>query len=370
MCWSEFRILLVRCFDSEDGRKPIPRHGKYSFHLSMTDHPQDQNPGKSDISRILHDQIEAFQNQYDMAKYNDSDEDEKELFIIDIGYWIKKLEHEERMGSPGVLLENSLIKFTQVPLFQHKAQLETVKILLPFLRTQMKLAEIERERDRIPKLRTNAIVPIGTTTLRELKLRTAEKTPEFAEFSDNEQSELLHKAILEVHSQIPRGPENPYMMDTDTIAAQWAQQLNENVEKYRKLLAMGEDALKAIENAPLNMPHSEKVKLQQRSTKLRGRIAEFEQWFKDCGLPIPTTTSQVPIKIPLLELCRRECEERELPKGKTLKAQEKYSIAGAIGMEGLPKLEDFKSGNPAYHRMSKMLSELGYSQKGASKYDE
>jgi hypothetical protein len=75
-------------------------------------------------------------------------------------------------------------------------------------------------------------------------------------------------------------------------------------------------------------------------------------------------------KVVLLEECRKECERRSLPKGKTIRLDEKYSIATAIGMQGVPRVEKFKPGDKAYHRMSKMLSELGYCRKGASKFTD
>ena len=74
------------------------------------------------------------------------------------------------------------------------------------------------------------------------------------------------------------------------------------------------------------------------------------------------------VKITLLQKCKAECERRELPKEKTITREIKYEIAGAIELEGLGAMETFHSGDHAYHRISKMLSELGYSRKSASKY--
>ena len=79
-------------------------------------------------------------------------------------------------------------------------------------------------------------------------------------------------------------------------------------------------------------------------------------------------SSQAAIKESLLERCRIECEKRKLPKGRTITIDEKYSIAEAIGLNGLPNKNKFKSRNPTYHRITRMLSELGYSRKVAAKY--
>jgi hypothetical protein len=76
------------------------------------------------------------------------------------------------------------------------------------------------------------------------------------------------------------------------------------------------------------------------------------------------------VKKVLLEECRKECQKRKLPKGQTIRREIKYQIAQAIGMDNLGTLETFKSRNSAYHLISKMLSELGYCRKAASKYNE
>jgi len=69
------------------------------------------------------------------------------------------------------------------------------------------------------------------------------------------------------------------------------------------------------------------------------------------------------IREPLKDKCKKECELRKLPKYKMITRQGKYDIALSIGLEKIPKFARFKSGNKAYHRISKMLSELGYSNK-------
>ena len=74
------------------------------------------------------------------------------------------------------------------------------------------------------------------------------------------------------------------------------------------------------------------------------------------------------VKEVFLEKCKEECESRSLPKGKTISREQKFDIGKAIGLNGLGEFETFRSGNSAYHRISKMLSELGYSRKTSSKY--
>lgn len=81
----------------------------------------------------------------------------------------------------------------------------------------------------------------------------------------------------------------------------------------------------------------------------------------------PHGTKEVATKRILLDACRIECKNRDLPKGETITAKVKYEIAKAIGLK-LPAFKSFKSGNASYHFVSKMLSELGYSRKHASKF--
>lgn len=79
---------------------------------------------------------------------------------------------------------------------------------------------------------------------------------------------------------------------------------------------------------------------------------------------------KVLVKKVLLEECRKECQNRKLPKGQTIRREIKYQIAQAIKIDNLGTLETFKSGNSAYHLISKMLSEHGYCRKAASKFSE
>jgi hypothetical protein len=69
----------------------------------------------------------------------------------------------------------------------------------------------------------------------------------------------------------------------------------------------------------------------------------------------------------LLEKCKYECERRHLPKYQTVPPHIKFEIAKAIGMNPV-SLSEFKSGrSKVYHRISKMLSELHYHQKGVAR---
>jgi hypothetical protein len=61
--------------------------------------------------------------------------------------------------------------------------------------------------------------------------------------------------------------------------------------------------------------------------------------------------------------CKEECKRRKLAKGEMISRQGKYAIAKAIGLDKLESFDSFKSGAKSYHRISRILSELGYSQK-------
>lgn len=74
------------------------------------------------------------------------------------------------------------------------------------------------------------------------------------------------------------------------------------------------------------------------------------------------------VKRILVKNCKEECVRRRLPQKKTLSRKIKFEIAKAIGMEDVGVFESFKSGNSAYHRISNMLSKLGYSEKKPLKY--
>jgi hypothetical protein len=65
----------------------------------------------------------------------------------------------------------------------------------------------------------------------------------------------------------------------------------------------------------------------------------------------------------LKEKCSYECEKRGLKKYQTPSRIEKYEIAKAIGIQ-VPDYSTFKSGGSLeYHRISKILNELGYHKK-------
>jgi hypothetical protein len=74
-------------------------------------------------------------------------------------------------------------------------------------------------------------------------------------------------------------------------------------------------------------------------------------------------------KVTFLHKCNVECRKRKLSKGEKMTRKTKYEIGIAIGVE-LPSFELFKSKNPSYHLISKMLSELGYSRKDPSKLEK
>jgi hypothetical protein len=91
--------------------------------------------------------------------------------------------------------------------------------------------------------------------------------------------------------------------------------------------------------------------------------------------PLPTASAQLPIvegdssdeRATLKEKCRKECENRKLPREVTVPRQLKFEIAQAIGLESLVIYKKFKPGEKSYHRISRILSELKYSQKKASR---
>lgn len=62
-----------------------------------------------------------------------------------------------------------------------------------------------------------------------------------------------------------------------------------------------------------------------------------------------------------------ECKKQNLPKKETVSREIKYEIAKDVKLE-VPDFDNFKSGEKTYNYISKMLSELGYSKKPASRY--
>lgn len=230
-------------------------------------------------------------------------------------------------------------------------------------------SEEKPDSNELPQLREHTILPLGSITYGEFFQRMTEKFPDFAKIPKEEQFEIVNEAIAQaakIHTALGG---TDYQMDTGTFAALKAQQVKENSDKYIKLLKMAEEALSAIRNAPADLPQQEQVKLQQRSVDIQSQLGKFQEWFIKNKIPIPNSnvTIKPAIKGSLLDECRRVCEEMLLPKGETFTREMKYKIAQEIQMDRLPKFKAFKSGNRTYHRISKMLSELGYSAKPASK---
>jgi len=83
---------------------------------------------------------------------------------------------------------------------------------------------------------------------------------------------------------------------------------------------------------------------------------------------IEAKPTQKSIKDTLIDKCEIECKSRKLPQRKTISREVKFDIANIIGMDGVGTFASFKSGNSAYHRISKILSSLGYSEKNPLKY--
>jgi len=239
------------------------------------------------ISQILRDQIDLFYRQYDIEKYKQSEDEEKEKFITELKYWIKKFTITEELKISHISLKNALIKFTDIETFQHKMQLETVRILLPFLKSQLKLAQLEADREGIPKLRQDAVLPVGNTTVGEIILEIVEQAPRFVEFSREEQMKILNEAIQKTVGIYNQTGGTAYIMDTTTLNSLKIQQQKENEQKYKNLLKLNEEILSSIENTDFELSHKEKVKLQRRSVDVKLRMSEFEKWFKENNFPIP-----------------------------------------------------------------------------------
>ncbi|MGA3287161.1 MAG: hypothetical protein ABSD46_07030 [Bacteroidota bacterium] len=337
---------------------------------------------QSSTTEILHQQIEIFQEQYDISKFEECNEQGKDQFILDLKHWIYKFETAEKLKTKHLSLKNSLIQFTNSEIFQYQAQLETIKILLPFLRSQLALTQSMQ----LPKLRKEAILPLGNLTAREILLRTAEQLPEIAQLSREEQFKYLNQSIQKVGEVVNKVTPTTWAMDSTTHNSLRLQQWKENVEKHGKLIALREKLLKDIEDSPVDLPHGERVKFQRQSVEVNLRIAEFEKWIKENGMELHiepdksvesknqesqgvTEKSSLTTKIILLEKCKKECEKRNLPIKETITREIKYEIAKTIGIN-VPAFKSFKSKNPKYHLVSKMLSELGYSRKGSTKFSQ
>jgi len=69
----------------------------------------------------------------------------------------------------------------------------------------------------------------------------------------------------------------------------------------------------------------------------------------------------------LKDRCEEECEKRGISKFRTISRETKFEIAQAIGIRGVDSLESFKGGNPAYQKISTILSVLKYCKKNPDK---
>ena len=101
------------------------------------------------------------------------------------------------------------------------------------------------------------------------------------------------------------------------------------------------ESLKRYQDAPL----AGKIDVSTKSSNEESREPE-------------TITRQTYVK-----RCREECKRREMKKGETISREGKYDIAKTIKLKNLGSLKSFKSGSKSYHRISRILSEIGYSSK-------
>lgn len=151
------------------------------------------------------------------------------------------------------------------------------------------LAEAEKIQKDLPRLRTKAILPLGTMTAGEFRKMAAKESPEFAKLTKEEQFEVMNEAIRQTAEEITKAGGDYYMMDTVTFFALRKQQIKENEENFKKLLKLRDETVLAIENAPIDLPHAEKVRLQRRSVAIQRRILEFQQWLIENKLLVPIT---------------------------------------------------------------------------------
>ena len=77
--------------------------------ISFFDMPEST---KSQIAEILRQQVETFQQEYDIQRYDERNEQGKDQFIIELKCWINKFEVAEKLKNAQVSLRNSLITFT------------------------------------------------------------------------------------------------------------------------------------------------------------------------------------------------------------------------------------------------------------------
>jgi hypothetical protein len=250
----------------------------------------EQNTPQDDSDRsIATHQLEIFYSQYDVEKYEKMDEEDKRRFVIQINYWIRKFNTVIELKIAQTSVYNVLIRFTEESnAFNHPMSLETINMLLPYLQSLMKTIKLQDERDGIPVLRKNSILPVGTATVGEIKLNIAEKVGrDFIKLSDEQVNAYMNSAIKEVSEWYKKSGGTAYIMDTNTERALEKQQRKENEEKYKKIIRLREETLKAIEGLSSDSEQREKVRLQRRSVDITLRISEFQMWFKSKNIPIP-----------------------------------------------------------------------------------
>ncbi len=241
-----------------------------------------ESPEKSANKEISQQQIEIFYEQYSISKYEERSEQGRDQFIVDLKYWINKLEAAEKLKTKCLSLRNSLVSFTGAEIFQHQAQLEIAKTLLPFLKAQLALTQSMQ----LPKLRKDAILPLGSLTAREMLLQVAERVPDIAQLSQEEQLKHVNQSIQKVGELVSKIDLNTWAMDTTTLNSLKLQQWRENIEKHRQLMILREKLLKDIENSPTDLPHEKRVILQRQSVEVGLRIVEFEKWIKENSIEV------------------------------------------------------------------------------------
>ena len=109
--------------------------GIFYFPMPKINNPQD--PNKALIAQIFLEQVNFFHEKYDTEKYNQADEKGRNAFITELKSDIKKYEIAENLKTEEVSLNNQILDFTDEEKFQHKVQLETAKMILPFFRAQL-----------------------------------------------------------------------------------------------------------------------------------------------------------------------------------------------------------------------------------------
>jgi hypothetical protein len=230
------------------------------------------------------EQAAIFRARYSIEQYEQAFEKGKEWFVIELKHWIRKFESAENNSAARIVIANSLCAFTSGEVFNSGMLLETAGGLLPFLRDQLRNAE----QRTLPTVRRDAILPLGSISVGEMKLQLAEQAPEIAEMTNDEFLEIMRETTTKVADLISDIDPTLYMMDTTTLSSLQKQQRTENEGKYLALLRKSDETLMAIENAPANLPHEERVKLQRLCVSIGLRMVEFQKWFTTNGFPIPT----------------------------------------------------------------------------------